>query len=137
TRNQKTMPSTTQEKKLSFKPRSSSAETRPDAPEGHWDFTIPKGGIKITKTQKEDPQISIQHKLTKAHDDKNEGFQGGVVTQRIIFFDDSDSTKVRGANAQKTRLRSLCEMVDVDYGEVYPTEIKDEDSFLPLIKALE
>lgn len=128
---------TQQQGKIKFKPRTSSLENHPDAPEGGWAFLIPKGKIRVSTTQKGDPQVVIPHKLTKANEEKNEPFQGSEVQQRIIFFDESTGEGKRNSNMQRDRLRQLCTAVDVDFADVYPTEIKDDSSFEPLIKALE
>jgi hypothetical protein len=129
---------TQQEKKLQFKPRKTSTEIQPDAPEGEWTFLIPKGKCKGLVTQKGDPRLIIPHKLVEAADEKNEAHQGSEVNQSIIIFDDEDAEKRRGANMMKGRLRSLCEAVDVDFAEVYPTELTGNMSdFDGLFAALE
>ncbi len=127
----------TQTQKLQFKPRKTSTEIVPDAPEGEWQFLIPKGKCRVSKTQKEDPQLFIPHKLEKAEDEKNESFQGSEVSLRIVIFDDEDPERRRGANMMKQRLRALCEAVDVDINEVYPTEVNDASDFDKLFHALE
>jgi hypothetical protein len=127
----------TQEKKLQFKPRKTSTEIQPDAPEGEWEFLIPKGKCKVLVTQAGDPRLIIPHKLEKAADEKNEAHQGSEVNQAVIIFDDEDAEKRRGANMMKGRLRALCEAVDVDFGEVYPTDVGDASAFDPLFRALE
>jgi hypothetical protein len=127
----------TQEKKLQFKPRKSSTEIQPDAPEGEWESLIPKGKCKVLVTQKGDPRLIIPFKLEKAEDEKNEPFQGSEVSMSIIIFDDADPEKRRGANMMKGRLRALCEAADLDFGEVYPTEVNDASDFDPLFRALE
>jgi hypothetical protein len=125
------------EKVLKFKPRKSSVENIPDAPEGEWEARIPKGKCKVLVTQKGDPRLIIPFKLEKAEDEKNESFQGSEVQMSVIIFDDADNEKRRGANMMKDRLRNLCNAVDVDFGDVYPTDIEDDTSFKPLFGALE
>jgi hypothetical protein len=125
------------EKKLAFKPRKTSTEIKPDAPEGEWEAQIPKGKCKMLITQKGDPRLIVPFKLLTAADEKNESFQGSEVSLSIIIFDDEDATKRRGANMMKQRLRSLCTALDIDMGEVYPTEVTSEEDFRPLFDALE
>ena len=125
------------DKKLQFKPRKSSTENIPDAPEGEWEALIPKGKCKVTVTQKLDPRLIIPFKLEKAEDEKNETFLGSEVSMSVIIFDDSDNEKRRGANMMKDRLRNLCNACDVDFGDVYPTDIESEEDFKPLFSALE
>jgi hypothetical protein len=125
------------DKKLAFKPRKSSTENIPDAPEGEWEARIPKGKCKTLVTQKGDPRLIIPFKLEKAEDEKNETFLGSEVSMSVIIFDDADNEKRRGANMMKDRLRSLCNAVDVDFGDVYPTSIESEEDFKPLYSALE
>ena len=127
----------TQEKKLAFKPRKTSTEIQPDAPEGEWQARIPKGKCKCLVTQKGDPRLIIPFKLEKAEDEKNESHEGSEVSLSIIVFDDEDPAKRRGANMMKSRLRALCEAVDVDWTEVYPTEVNDTSDFDALFSALE
>lgn len=127
----------TAEKKLQFKPRKTSTEQLPDAPEGEWEALIPRGGCKVVKTQNDDPRVLIPLKLEKAADEANESFQGSVVQLSAIIFDDDDAEKRRAANMSKSRLRALCEACDVDFGEVYPTEVSSADDFKPLFDAVE
>jgi hypothetical protein len=128
---------TTSEKKIQFKPRKTSTEVQPDAPEGEWEALIPKGKCKVLVTQNGDPRLIIPHKLIKAEDEKNASHQGSEVNQAIIIFDDEDPEKRRGANMMKLRLRALCEAADVDFGQVYPSEVTEAADFDPLFGALE
>lgn len=127
----------TQEAKLQFKPRKTSSETRPDAPEGEWEAMIPKGKCKVLKTQAGDPRLIIPFKLVKAADEKNESFNGSEVSLSVIIFDDEDSTRIKAANMMKGRLRAACEWADADFAEVYPTEVSSGEDFAPLFQALE
>lgn len=128
---------TTQDKRMAFKPRKSTTDNHPDAPEGKWEFVIPKGKCKVKVTQKGDPQLIIPHKLVEADDPKNESHQGSEVAQRVIFFDEADPERLKASNMSKDRLRALCKAVDVEFADVYPTEIENEHSFDNLIRALE
>ena len=125
------------EKVLQFKPRKSSHENIPDAPEGEWEARIPKGLCKVMVTQKGDPRLIIPFKLEKAADEKNVTYQGSQVQMSVIIFDDEDNEKRRGANMMKDRLRNLCNAIDVDFKEVYPEEIKDAGDFAALFHAIE
>lgn len=125
------------EKKLAWSPRKTSTEIKPDAPEGEWEAQIPKGKCKVTVTQKGDPRLVIPFKLVTANDEKNEAHQGAEVSFSVIIFDDEDPEKRRGANMMKTRLRNLCIACDVDFGEVYPTEVTEPSDFDILFGALE
>jgi hypothetical protein len=125
------------DKKLAWKPRKTSTEIKPDAPEGEWEALIPKGKCKVLVTQNGDPRLLIPFKLVTANDDRNEAHQGSEVTFSVIIFDDEDAEKRRGANMMKTRLRSLCNALDIDFGEVYPTEVNEPSDFDPLFAAIE
>lgn len=127
---------TTQDRKLSWKPRKSSKDVLPDAPVGEWEASVLKK-CKVTVTQKGDPRILIPFRLDKAMEEENEKYQGATVTLAIIFFDEEDSEKVRGSNMMKGRLRALCEALDVNYDEVYPENIESEEDFRPLFDAIE
>lgn len=123
--------------KIQFRPRKTSTEIRPDAPEGEWEALIPKGTCKVLVTQAGDPRLVIPHKLEKAEDEKNESFQGSIVNLSVIIFDDEDPEKLRGANMMKTRLRALCEAAEVEFADVYPAEVKVPEDFDPLFRAIE
>jgi hypothetical protein len=131
-----------QQARMKFKPRTSSLENHPDAPEGGWEFTIPKGKCKVSTTQKGDPQVAIPHKLVKAMDEHNESFQGAEVMQRYIAFDETTAEGKKNSNMQKDRLRQLCAAVDLEFADVFPTEIDEKHpdgsyGFRKLIAALE
>jgi hypothetical protein len=125
------------DKKLAWKPRNTSTEIKPDAPEGEWEAQIPKGKCQVKVTQKGDPRLIIPFKLVTANDEKNEAHQGAEVGFSVIIFDDEDPEKRRGANMMKTRLRNLCNACDVDFGEVYPTTVEKPEDFNDLFAAIE
>jgi hypothetical protein len=133
-----TMSNGTQDKTLLYTPRKTSTEIKPDAPEGEWEFVIPKGKCLVKTTQAGDPRLIIPHKLVSASTEGNEGFAGAEVNQAIIIFDDNDAEKVKGANMFKRRCRSMCEAVGLDFGEVYPTELRgirgEFDSFFAALE---
>jgi hypothetical protein len=129
-----------QAQKIQFKPRKTVTEIQPDAPEGEWEVTIPKGRSKIFATAPEkggDPGINWEFKLLKAEDEKNESFQGSTINQRTTFYDQSDSARRKAANMQLQWMRGLCEACDVDFSEVYPESLESSDDLSPLIDALE
>jgi hypothetical protein len=128
---------TTTERRLSWKPRTSSKEIVPDAPEGEWEASIPKGKIKVTSTQKQDPRLLIPFRLDKAADKANESYQGATVPLSIIFFDEEDPERIKAANMMKVRLRAACEALGVDYDEVYPETIETEEDFNAIKDAFE
>lgn len=129
--------STSNGQKLQFKPRTTSTELQPDAPEGGWTARIVKGQCKVTKTQNGDPRLVVPMKLEKAHEEKNEKFQGTVIQWGAIVFDDADETKRRAANINKRELRTLIEACDGDFAEVYPTSVSSADDFDAIIEAIE
>lgn len=129
--------STNAEPKLNFKPRMSGAKMLPDAPDGGWDMHIPTGSTKVTMTQDGDPMLTFTIKLVKAHEAANGNFNGAEVVVRNYVPDDMDASKVKGANAARGFRIGLAAACGVDYGKVWPGEIKSEHSFEPFIKALE
>jgi hypothetical protein len=130
----------THEKKIQFKARKVATVVQPDAPEGAWEAVIPKGKCKpfVTAPEKgSDPGILIPFKLVKAEDEKNESFQGGVINQRATFYDATDAERRQAANINLQWMRAFIEALDLDFDKVYPAELKSEEDFLPLIKAIE
>lgn len=130
----------TQESKLNFKPRKISHEQRPDAPEGKWEASIPKGKSKPVTTAPEkggDPGMLLSIKLDKADDEKNESFQGAIIPLRIYFYDQSDPDKRRGANANLRTATELSEALELELSEIYPDEIKSEQDLWDIIEKLE
>lgn len=130
----------THEKKIQFKPRKTVTEILPDAPEGGWDMLIPKGSVKLTQTAAEkggDPVLNLAIKLVKAHEEANESYQGVSLRQRITFYDQTD-TERRGAATMNYRFaKGLCDALELDFSDVYPSEITSSDDLLPFIAAIE
>ena len=123
------------EKKGTFRRRRVSAEIVRDVPEGEWKFLISKGTCRVTVTQAGDPRLLIPFQIEKI--DENDGTLRGQVTLSVIVFDDEDSEKRHAANMMKSRLRGLCEAVNVDLAVSYPTEVSEASDFDPLFRALE
>lgn len=113
----------TAEPRLSFKPRKTTTEIRPDAPDGEWEFKIPKGKSKVKVTQKGDPMIVIGLKLVKAMDEKNEAHQGSEITFSFIVYDAEDAEKRRAANMHNARLLAFADNVDIDLTKCWPKEL--------------
>ena len=125
--------------KMQFKPVSYDVhEIAPDAPEGEWVASIPRGQIKIQPTKEDKyPMLIIPLRLDK-YSGENEGEQyekalGTVLSLMIVFF---GNEKAKAARMGKLRLRQLCEAADVDLDAV-PTEIRSEEDFAELVTSLE
>lgn len=113
-------------------------EIAPDAPEGEWGVSIPRGKCKVQPT-KEDryPMLIVPIRLDKTDED-GEAYEkalGVELSVMIVFFGDE---KPRAARLSKIRLRQLCEAADVDL-DVIPKELGDdpENELEPLIRELE
>ena len=113
-------------------------EIAPDAPEGAWMVSIPRGKCKVQPTKEDKyPMLIVPIRLDKTEEDGDE-FQAAIATElsvMIVFFSDTDGRKAR---LSKVRLRQLCEAADVDL-DVIPKEIGDDpaNELEPLIKELE
>jgi hypothetical protein len=130
--------------KLKFKPTKGSSAQLPTIPSGKWiDSLMPRGRFKVQATKEKpggggnNPMLLIPIKLGKADDDANESYQGAEEVMRVIFYSDDDGANAKASNINRQRLRSLCEAVEVDYDEVYPTSIEDESDLHDLISHLE
>lgn len=125
-------------KKMTYKKVSFDVnEIAPDAPEGEWKASIPRGKCKVQPT-KEDryPMIIIPVRLDKT-DEEGANYAKALGTElsaMVVFFDDE---KAKAARMSKLRLRQICEALDIDL-DLIPKEITDPDNDLePLIRALE
>jgi hypothetical protein len=113
-------------------------EIAPDAPEGAWTASIPRGKIKIQPT-KEDryPMLIIPLRLDKYEgEEEGEVFDKALGTElslMVVFFGDE---KAKAARMGKLRLRQLCEATDVDL-DVVPKKITSEEDLADLVSALE
>jgi hypothetical protein len=131
---------TQQEKKIQFKARKTATQFQPDAPEGEWEAIIPKGKCKVTVTALEkggDPVLTIPFKLDKAEDEKNVSFQGSIINQRCTFYAADDGDHRTASNINLQWMREFIDHCELDFDKVYPAEVKSEDDFLPLIRAIE
>jgi hypothetical protein len=129
--------STNSTPKVKFKPRTTSPELQPDAPEGGWTARVVKGKSKVLTTKAGDPRLVMTLKLEKAHEDENEKFQGVEVQFAAIIYDDNDATKSRAANINKRDLRAFIEGCGGDFADVYPTSVASDEDFEPIIEACE
>lgn len=128
------------ESKIQFKPRQLSHEQRPDAPEGKWEMSIPKGKSKVVQTAADkggDPGILIMVRLDKADEEKNESFQGSFIGVRLYFYDQGNPDKRKGANANLRTAIDLAEACELDVKDVYPDEINDVEDLEAIIEKLE
>ena len=130
--------------KLKFKPTKGAGAPLPTIPTGKWnDSVMPRGRFKVQATKEKPggggnhPMLLIPIKLGTADDDANESYQGAEEVMRVIFYSDDDGANAKASNINRSRLRALCEAVDVDYDEVYPNEINSEDDLDELIHSLE
>jgi hypothetical protein len=113
-------------------------EIAPDAPEGEWQVSIPRGKCKVQPTQKDNFPMLIVPVRLDGTDEEGEQFEkalGVELSTMIVFFDNSNA---RAARMSKMRLRQLCEAADVDLDTI-PKEIGDDppNELEPLIRALE
>lgn len=130
----------TQQPKVQFKKRSLTHEQQPDAPEGKWTVTVPKGKSKPVTTAAEkggDPGILFQLKITKADDEKNESFQGSHLPLRLYFYDGGDPEKRKQANMNLRTATSLAEACELDLKDIYPDELDGEEDLWKIIEKVE
>lgn len=129
------------QQRLTLKPRKTVTTIQPDAPEGKWEALIPKGKCKIVQTAAEkggDPGVMLVFKLQEADDEKNRSFQNSELFQRVYFYGADDADHRRAANMNLQFMRGLCEATDLDFADIYPTEISEDGHELQeLIEALE
>ena len=113
-----------QGKKMEFRPVDFDVnEIAPDAPEGEWMASVPRGKIKIQATKEDHyPMMIIPLRLDSTEED-SEQYQkalGTELSHMIVFFGDE---KARAARMSKLRLRELCEAAEVDL-ELVPTAVR-------------
>jgi hypothetical protein len=132
--------STSNGKKLTYKPTKGSGDLRPSLPAGHWlDSEIaPASKFVPGQTKAGDPMLTFPIKMGKPGDDmpeENESFKGAEHTFRIIIYSDDDK-RTGAVNFARRNFRSICEAVGADYDEVYPKQMKSSDDWEPVIEAL-
>jgi hypothetical protein len=135
------MPPTTtsNSKKLTYKPTKGSGDLRPSLPAGHWlDSTITRDKFTPGQTKAGDPMLSFPIKMGKPGDDmpeENASFQGAEHTFRIIIYSDDDK-RTGAVNFARRNFRQIAEAVSADYDEIYPKQMKSSDDWEPIIEAL-
>lgn len=128
-----------QDKKMEYRKVSYDVnEIAPDAPEGEWEVSIPRGKCKVQPTSKDAwPMLIVPVRLdgTEEEGEEYEKALGVELSSMIVFFGDENA---RAARLSKLRLRQLCEAADVDL-DVIPKEIGDDppNELEPLIRELE
>lgn len=112
-------------------------EIAPDAPEGEWLVSIPRGKCKVQPTQKDSfPMLIVPVRLDGTEEEGEEFEKAlGVELSSFLVF---GSSSPRGDRLNKLRIRQLCEAADVDL-DVIPKEIGDDppNELEGLIRALE
>ena len=132
--------STSNGKKLTYKPTKGSGDLRPGLPAGQWIDSEIASAAKFTpgQTKAGDPMLTFPIKMGKPHEDspeENSSFKGAEHTFRIIIYSDDDK-RTGAVNFARRNFRALCEAVGADYDEVYPKQMKTSDDWEPVIDAL-
>jgi hypothetical protein len=132
--------STSNGKKLTYKPTKGSGDLRPGLPAGQWIDSEIAPAAKFTpgQTKAGDPMLTFPIKMGKPHEDspdENSSFKGAEHTFRIIIYSDDDK-RTGAVNFARRNFRALCEAVGADYDEVYPKQMKTSDDWEPIIEAL-
>lgn len=126
-------------KKLQYKPTKGGGKIRPSLPAGHWvDSVITRDKFTPGQTKAGDPMLSFPIKMGKPGDDapeENASFQGAEHRFNIIIYADDDK-RTGAVNFGRRNFRSICEAVGADYDEIYPANMKSSDDWEPIIEAL-
>jgi hypothetical protein len=125
--------------KMAFKPVDYDVnEIAPDAPEGAWNVSIPRGEIQIKSTKDDDfPVLYIPIRLDKyVGEEEGEQYEKALGTKLMLFITFFGNANPRADRMNKLRLRQLCEAADVDL-ETVPTKIRTPEDFAELVAGLE
>lgn len=124
------------EKKLQYVPVDYDAnEIPPDAPEGEWGMSIPRGKCKVQPTREDRfPMIIVPIRLDST-EEEGEEYQKALGTELSLFLVFGSRTP-RGDRLGKLRVRELAELCDADL-DLIPKRITGEDDLQPFIKAIE
>jgi hypothetical protein len=126
------------QKRMEYKPVNNFDvnEIAPDAPEGEWKATIPRGKCKVQPTREEKlPMIIVPIRL-ESTDESGEEFEKALGTELSVFLVFGGRT-AQGERMAKRRIKEVCEAADVDT-DVIPKKITDPPNDLdPFIRALE
>jgi hypothetical protein len=112
-------------------------EITPDAPEGEWAASIPRGKCKVQPTKEHKfPMLIVPVRLEKTEEDGPE-FEKALGTELSTFLVFGGNTPA-AERMNKIRVRQICEAADIDL-DIIPKDIgEDPESELePLIRALE
>lgn len=114
-------------------------EIAPDAPEGEWKMSVPRGKCKVQPTKEDHfPMIVMPVRLDKVsgENEDSETHTKAVGTELSTFLVFGGKTP-RGERMNKLRIRQVCELLDIDL-DVIPKKITDPENDLePLIRELE
>jgi hypothetical protein len=112
-------------------------EITPDAPEGQWAASIPRGKCKVQPTKEHRfPMLIVPVRLEKTEEDGPE-FEKALGTELSTFLVFGGKTAA-AERMNKIRTRQICEAADVDL-DIIPKELGEdpETELEPLIRALE
>lgn len=112
-------------------------EIAPDAPEGEWMMSIPRGKCKVQPTKEEKLPLLIVPVRLDSTEEEGDKFQKALGNELSAMFT-FGSSNPRGDRLMKLRLRQLCEAADVELDVIPRGSMKDPIADLtPLMRALE